>query len=187
MTTEEEIGYEGFSTWAVERHVDGDMVADYMYEWIEEDVRDEPEIYLSDDDRELSSEAEKEIELLEEEIGELEESLEDMEEDWEIEETEDRIYDLQEKIEEIEEDDDNYEWSEEALDSAVEDRLEEIKNDPIRYIEDYELDISNFIDEDDFVESVVNDDGRGNSLSSYDGEEYESDFNDTTYYIYRTN
>lgn len=183
----DDIGYEGFSTWAVERHVDGDMVADYMYEWIEEDVRNEPEIYLSDDDRELNSEAEKEIELLEEEIGELEESLEDMEEDWEIEETEDRIYDLQEKIEEIEEDDDNYEWSEEALDSAIEGRLEEIRNDPIRYIEDYELDISNFIDEDDFVESVVNDDGRGNSLSSYDGEEYESDFNDTTYYIYRTN
>lgn len=30
-------------------------------------------------------------------------------------------------------------------------------------------------------------DGRGYSLSSYDGNEYEQDVNGTTYYIYRTN
>lgn len=30
-------------------------------------------------------------------------------------------------------------------------------------------------------------DGRGHSLSSYDGEEYEEEIGGTTYYIYRTN
>ena len=42
-------------------------------------------------------------------------------------------------------------------------------------------------DFDSFVEDAVMSDGRGNFLSSYDGEENEEQVNGTWYYIYRTN
>ena len=42
-------------------------------------------------------------------------------------------------------------------------------------------------DEDSFIEEVIGSDGRGHSLSSYDGDENEIVFNDEWYYIYRTN
>jgi len=42
-------------------------------------------------------------------------------------------------------------------------------------------------DFDHFVDDAISSDGRGHFLSSYDGNEYEEDINNTTYYIYRTN
>ena len=42
-------------------------------------------------------------------------------------------------------------------------------------------------DFDHFVDDAIGCDGRGHFLSSYDGNEYEEDINNTTYYIYRTN
>ena len=47
--------------------------------------------------------------------------------------------------------------------------------------------VSDFIDEDSFVEDVVSSDGRGHTLSSYDGDENEIVYQDDWYYIYRTN
>ena len=43
------------------------------------------------------------------------------------------------------------------------------------------------IDEDEFIEGVIESDGRGHTLSSYDGTENEISFDDEWYYIYRTN
>jgi hypothetical protein len=40
---------------------------------------------------------------------------------------------------------------------------------------------------DDWKDTVINFDGRGQTLSSYDGSEEEQEVNGTTYYIYRTN
>ena len=42
-------------------------------------------------------------------------------------------------------------------------------------------------DFDHFVDDAISSDGRGHFLSNYDGNEYEEDINNTTYYIYRTN
>ena len=47
--------------------------------------------------------------------------------------------------------------------------------------------IKDFIDEDEFIDGVVEQDGRGHTLSSYDGVENEVSFDDEWYYIYRTN
>ena len=48
---------------------------------------------------------------------------------------------------------------------AVERKLEEVRDNPMEYIEMYELDITHFIDEDEFVREVISSDGRGNGLS----------------------
>ena len=47
--------------------------------------------------------------------------------------------------------------------------------------------VKKFWDAEKYCKWVIENDGRGNSLASYDGEENEAEYNGVTYYIYRTN
>ena len=185
----DDIGYEGFSPSFMEWYVDGDQVADYAEDWFWDDVSEAPEDYLDDDDRELTQHSKDEIEKINEEIGRLQEDLEELDSDVEIEVTQDRIDELEERKEDIEMDDDNYEYTQDAKDEYVERRMDEVRYDPVGFLRDFGMEesIKDFIDEDDFIEGVIESDGRGHTLSSYDGVENEVSFDDEWYYIYRTN
>ena len=185
----DDIGYEGFNPGFMEYYVDGDQVADYAEDWFWDDMSEAPEDYLDDDDRELTQHSKDEIEKINEEIGRLQEDLEELDSDVEIEVTQDRIDELEERKEDIKMDDDNYEYTEEAKDEYVERRMDEVRNDPVGFLRDFGMEesIKDFIDEDDFIEGVIESDGRGHTLSSYDGVENEVSFDDEWYYIYRTN
>ena len=185
----DDIGYEGFTPSFMEYYVDGDQVADYAEDWFWDDVSEAPEDYLDDDDRELTQHSKDEIEKINEEIGRLQEDLEELDSDVEIEVTQDRIDELEERKEDIKMDDDNYEYTEEAKDEYVERRMDEVRNDPVGFLRDFGMEesIKDFIDEDEFIEGVIESDGRGHTLSSYDGVENEVSFDDEWYYIYRTN
>lgn len=185
----DDIGYEGFTPSFMEYYVDGDQVADYAEDWFWDDVSEAPEDYLDDDDRELTQHSKDEIEKINEEIGRLQEDLEELDSDVEIEVTQDRIDELEERKEDIEMDDDNYEYTQDAKDEYVERRMDEVRNDPVGFLRDFGMEesIKDFIDEDEFIEGVIEADGRGHTLSSYDGVENEVSFDDEWYYIYRTN
>ena len=185
----DDIGYEGFNPGFMEYYVDGDRVADYAEDWFWDDMSEAPEDYLDDDDRELTQHSKDEIEKINEEIGRLQEDLEELDSDVEIEVTQDRIDELEERKEDIKMDDDNYEYTEDAKDEYVERRMDEVRNDPVGFLRDFGMEesIKDFIDEDEFIDGVVEQDGRGHTLSSYDGVENEVSFNDEWYYIYRTN
>ena len=185
----DDIGYEGFNPSFMEYYVDGDRVADYAEDWFWDDMSEAPEDYLDDDDRELTQHSKDEIEKINEEIGRLQEDLEELDSDVEIEVTQDRIDELEEAKEDIKMDDDNYEYTEEAKDEYVERRMDEVRYDPVGFLRDFGMEesIKDFIDEDEFIEGVVESDGRGHTLSSYDGVENEVSFDDEWYYIYRTN
>jgi len=185
----DDIGYEGFNPSFMEWHVDGDQVADYAEDWFWDDMNDSPEDYLDDDDRELTKHSEEEIEKINEELGHLQEELEELDTEAEIEITQDRIDELEERKVDIEIDDDSYEYTEEAKDNYVKSRKSEVKDDPVSFLKDFGMEesIKDFIDEDDFIEAVIESDGRGHTLSSYDGDENEITFNNEWYYIYRTN
>ena len=185
----DDIGYEGLSPSFMEWHVDGDQVADYAEDWFWDDVSDSPEDYLDDDDRELSREAAEKIDNIDEDIGELQEQVEDLENEDEVQEILDHIDELEAYKEEISEDDDNWEYTDEAKENYVEGRKREVKDDPVGFLRDFGMEesIKDFIDEDDFIEAVIEADGRGHTLSSYDGNENEVSFEDEWYYIYRTN
>ena len=172
----------------MEWHIDGDQVADYMEDWFYDDMNDNPEDYLDDDDRELSREGEALIYAIDEDLGDLHVELEEAE-DWEEEEIQDRITELEERKEEISEDEDNWEYTQEAKDRYVESRMDEVREDPMDALRNFGMEdrVADFIDEDTFIEDVISTDGRGHTLSSYDGEEGEVSFNDDWYYIYRTN
>ena len=185
----DDIGYEGFNPSFMEYYVDGDRVADYAEDWFWDDMSEAPEDYLDDDDRELTQHSKDEIEKINEEIGRLQEDLEELDSDVEIEVTQDRIDELEERKEDIKMDDDNYEYTEEAKDEYVERRMDEVRDDPVGFLRDFGMEesIKDFIDEDEFIEGVIESDGRGHTLSSYDGVENEVSFDDEWYYIYRTN
>ena len=101
------------------------------------------------------------------------------------EELEDKIQELESEIEELEDDEDSYEFTEEAKERYVEGRMQDIRYDPVSFLRDYglEREIENFIDQDSFIEDVINSDGRGHTISSYDGGEDEIEYEGTTYYI----
>ena len=185
----DDIGYEGFNPSFMEWHVDGDQVADYAEDWFWDDMSDSPEDYLDDDDRELTQHSKDEIEKINEEIGHLQEDLEELDSEVEREVAQDRIDELEELKEDIKMDDESYEYTEEAKDNYVERRMDEVRDDPVGFLRDFGMEegIKDFIDEDDFIEGVVESDGRGHTLSSYDGVENEVSFDDEWYYIYRTN
>ena len=186
----DDIGYEGFSPGFMEYHIDGNQVADYMEDWFYDDMNDNPEDYLDeDDDRELTKEGKERLESLQEEIGEYQEQLEETEDLTEIEELEGLIEELEDSIEDIKEDVHYYDYTEEAKQRYVEGRMDEVKNDPMDALRNWGMEdrVADFIDEDAFIEDVVSTDGRGHTLSSYDGNENEITFNDEWYYIYRTN
>ena len=189
----DDIGYEGFNEGFVENHIDGDRMAYYYEEWFRDDVEEEPESYLDDDiygdDMELTSEAKEEIEKIKEMIGEFNEELEETDDSIMREELEDKIQDLESEIEDLEDDEDSYEFTEEAKEKYVESRMDDVRYDPVRFLRDYglEREIENFIDQESFIEDVINSDGRGHTIASYDGNEDEVEYEGTTYYIYRMN
>ena len=189
----DDIGYEGFNEGFVENHIDGERMAYYYEDWFREDVDNEPESYLDEDiygdDMELTSEAKEEIEKIKDMIGEFNEELEETDDPIMREEIEDKIEDLESEIEELTDDEDSYEFTEEAKERYVESRMDDVRYDPVSFLRDYglEREIENFIDQESFIEDVIRSDGRGHTISSYDGSEDEVEYEGTTYYIYRMN
>ena len=186
----DDVGFQGFNPSFVESHIDGNLVAEYVVDMFYEDVNESPEDYLDEsNDRELTKEGKDRIDSLKEEIGEYQEQLEDTEDTTEEEELRGLIEELEQTIEEIEEDDDYYEYTEEAKENYVESRIQEVKDDPLNWLRDFGMEeqMDNFIDKDGFIEDVISSDGRGQTISSYDGEEGEVVYNNEYYYIYRMN
>jgi hypothetical protein len=182
----EDIGYEGFSESFYTSYIDGDDVARYVEDWIRQDVEENPEYYLDYDyDRELTNYHKEQIEAIDEQLGDLVEEIEELERESDKEYVGDQIFSLEEQKEDIISDDDSYEWTEESIEQAIEDKLNEVRYDPMEYIQMYELDVTNFIDEDEFVKEVISTDGRGHGLAGYDGEEGEVVYDDEWFYIYK--
>ena len=77
---------------------------------------DSPEDYLDEDDREISKEAENNIDLLDELIGEFNEELEETDNEIDEEELLAKIEDLEIEKQDISDDDDNWEYTQEAKD-----------------------------------------------------------------------
>ena len=92
------------------------------------------------------------------------------------------------KLEEIKEDPQGG-YDESVIDSEVNDRVREWEDDIKGFISNYGYDknfIMDFIDTDSIVNTVVNSDGYGSLLNSYDGDYDTFDINGTTYYVMRT-
>ena len=192
----DDTGYDGFNQSFIMEHFDDDSFRMYLREFFEEDVYNNPEIYLDDSDKELSRSQEARIFELKETITNLEsekESLDDEDEDYEseYERLNDEITILQEEIQEIEDDPDG-EYDSDKLDSIVSERISEYEYDAKDFYENYlggndftQWCVDNgFIDDDEFAQAVVDTDGYGTVLNNYDGSEESIRFEGETYYIF---
>jgi len=191
----DDIGYEGFNPSFVENQIDYNAWENWLREFFREDVFNNPDVYLSDEDRGLSYSQTDEINRLKNEILGLKEELnnlndEDEDYDDEVQRIEDEINDLENEIVDIESDPEG-DYDDDKLDDALESRVSEYKDSINNFIGDYvginfnEFVTSNeLIDKDGFIQDVIDSDGYGQIINSYDGSVDEERINNIWYYIF---
>jgi len=175
----------------LENHIDEEQVLDYFRESYEDDIRQNPDVYFNDDDFELTDEQEKEKELIEAEIEEYEERQENLNDEIEEPEEYSRMYDqiqnhidsLQERLEEIIPDTD--EPTDDMVEDALEKRLREVRRDLISHMKDFGMDIADYVDTDQLIEDVIDSDGYGSVINSYDGSYDTFNVGDQHLYVMR--
>ena len=191
----DDVGYDGFNSNFVESHIDEEQWKGWLKDFFESDVYENPESYLDESDRELSRGQVARIAELQEIIKGLEfekDSLDDEDEEYEseYERLNDEITILQEEIQEIEDDPDG-EYDSDKLDDVVNSRVREYRDDMESFLSDYygvpmgEFIRSNdMIDEKSLIQDVVDTDGYGVTLNTWDGSEESVSYNGDTYYLF---
>jgi hypothetical protein len=193
----DEIGYSHLPEWLLESALDEDNVVAYFKEMFNEDVYNNPEDYLQDEGKDLSREqkilynsykleAKRSLEraraLREAVKNEPESERKDQIMDL-VERLEDKFNDLHGKMEELESEPEG-DYKEDAIEERIEELVEAVEENPMRYIDDYGLEIANFLDGEEIIRLVIREDGY-EVMSSYDGEVNEEYVDGETFYIIR--
>ena len=190
----DDIGYEGFNAGFARQFLDTEAIISYAEDVYEQDVNDSPDSYFDDSERMLSNKQEETIEILRKRIeynantiSRLEEQM-DGENDDDIQEKIDELNELSEEyiaeIEEIEEDPDG-DFPEDLIDDKIKDLVSDVRYDPESFMESFGLSWSEYVDKDEFIEGVIEADGYGHTLNSYDGTADEVYVNDKLFYVMR--
>jgi hypothetical protein len=191
----DDIGYEAFRLEFVKQYIDEDAVISYAEDLYNHDVYDSPDSYLDDSERNLSKEqAERKqilldrIEMTRSLISRYENELSGDDDDEaiqeKIEEMEEQITEMEEEIQEIE-DDPEGDFPDDLLEDVIEKRLEDVRYDVEGFMNDWGLEVNNYIDRDAFIKAVVEEDGYGTTLNGYDGSADEIDIEGETFYVMR--
>jgi hypothetical protein len=190
----DDIGYEGFNSNFVKQHIDEDAVISYAEDLFNQDVYDSPDSYLEDDQRNLSEKQEEKIAILNDKIEKYRELItklegsmdgendEDIEE--RIDELNEEITDMDTEVEDIK-DDPEGDFPDELLEEIIERRVEEVKNDVEGFMNEWGLEMNEYIDKDAFIKGIVDEDGYGTTLNGYDGSADEINIEGETYYVMR--
>jgi hypothetical protein len=167
----------------VDNYIDDDKLSDDLQDYYEYVINDDPKSYLDDNDRELSSEQEERIKILENRIAKYEGLKSKRSDPNKIEDINSAINKLNEKIDEIKESPEGY-YSDESISNLVNIYVEnELGSTDIMYIfENHGYDIEEYFDLDKYISDAVKDESY-ESLSSYDGNYYETKKIDGEYYI----
>lgn len=125
-------------------------------------------------------------------VARYEKMIEKYEEEWgEADDAYDEVND--------ENNDHYWEYDDDEIEAKVEELNDEIREEPVGRLEElgyiyngsiesgYKDLFERLVDYDELAKYVVRSDGRGPSISGYDGEEYDISYNDKTFYIYRLN
>lgn len=193
----DDIGYEGFNASFARQFIDDEQVAQYARDVYEDDVRDNPEVYFDESDRLISDDQDEKIRILKKKIqqGKLHiEKLENLYDgengendemiDEKIEEVNEMIIEYEEEIEEIESDPQG-EYPEDMIDDKVEELVREVKRDPEWFMNDFGLSWEDYIDKEGFIQAVIDADGYGHTINSYDGTADEEYVDNKLFYVMR--
>jgi hypothetical protein len=168
----DDIGIKGFNQGFVEDYIDVEELKETFREDEENNVRENLEDYFDEDEFEYSDPE------VQKRIDELEARLEDSEIDQE------EADELNEELDELKDSDKTI--PENLIEEKVEDLISDLVDDPMSVIENYGLEIENYIDTRAFKEGLLQSDGVGHTLNTYDGDYDTIEFNDETYYILQT-
>ena len=180
-------------------YLDKEGLLDYFRDFYEEDIRNNPDAYFDEDDYELTTEQEERKEQLEEYIEEMEQLKSDTEDEQrDLEDYDsDEYYDLDEKIKEIEanietaqneldEIEPDKEPTEEMIETKVDYYVDEVKYDPRAKLDEFGMDIEDWIDKEALAQGFVDSDGYG-IMSGYDGSYETTYIGDEQYIVLRLN
>ena len=190
----DDIGYEGFNSYFVQQHIDEDAVISYAEDLFNQDVYDSPDSYLEDDQRNLSEKQEEKIAILNDKIEKYRELITKLEGSMDGEDDEDieeRIDELNEEITnmdtEVEDikDDPEGDFPDYLLDEIITNRIYDVKNDVEGFMNEWGLEMNEYIDKDAFIKGIVEEDGYGTTLNGYDGSADEINIEGETYYVMR--
>lgn len=188
----EDTGIDHFKNSDLEDHLDMEGIISYFEDVISDDAWNYPEGYLEDSDKMLSSDQKNIIELKELKVQKLKSFIESIEEKNtdksriknKVEELNDIIDDLRLEILSIKEDPQG-DYPDHLIEQSIQDRLEDMKSNPLDYVEDWGLNLKDYVDMESLAEYVVETDGYGVGLARYDGEENEEYILGKLYYIFR--
>ena len=193
----DESGIDGFSKSFLYDYIDKEELETYIYDFYYDDVSQNPDVYFDEDDFELTEEQEKRKKELENYISEMEDMKSNLEDEQkEIEDSDSDEYNkIDEKIDKINDNIDtaqneidsiepDTEPTDEMIEDKVDDYVSERLRDPVEFIEEFGLDLEDFIDKDELAQGYVDADGYG-IMNSHDGDYDTVYLNDTEYYIMR--
>jgi hypothetical protein len=188
----DEIGIDHFKDSTLEDHLDKEGIISWFEDVINDDAWNYPEGYLQDKDKMLSPDQENIIELKNLKIQKLNSFIKSIEEtntdktriENKVDELNDIIDDLRLEILSIKEDPDGN-YPDHLIQQAIEDRMEDVRRDPLSFASDWDLDIKEYVDMESLAKYIVDTDGYGVALSRYDGEENEEYVLGKLYYIFR--
>ena len=190
----DDIGYEGFNSGFARDHIDDDAVADYAEDFYNQDVYDNPDAYFDDSERQLSDEQEEKIEILKMRITQNQKLISNFEEQYgeeddesieeKIDELTDMIVEYEDEIEEIN-DSPEGEFPDELIDDKVQDLVSDVRRDPENFMGEFGLEWSEYINKDEFIQAVIDTDGYGHTINSYDGSADEIYVQDQLFYVMR--
>jgi hypothetical protein len=190
----DDIGYEGFNAGFARGYLDDDAIASEAEDIYENDVRDNPEAYFDDSQRMLSDAQEERIRILEYTIQKVNntidqfESMMDGENDdaiqEKIEELQERLEEYESEIEEIK-DDPEGDFPDELIDDKVSDLVSDVKSDPEWFLSEFGLNWDDYVNKEEFIQGVIDADGYGHTINSYDGSADEIYVNDQLFYVMR--
>jgi hypothetical protein len=174
--------------------LDTDAIVSYAEDVYNQDVYDSPDSYFDDSERMLSNKQEEKIAILKQRveyntntIAQLEERM-DGENDEYYQEKIDELTELSEEyiaeMEEIEEDPEG-DFPEDLIEEKIESLVRDVKYDPEYFMETFGLNWSDYVDKDEFIEGVINADGYGHTINSYDGTADEIYVDDKLFYVMR--
>jgi hypothetical protein len=191
----DDIGYRGFNESFAMDYIDYKAVLEVAEEIFDQDVRDNPDVYLSDDDRMISDDQQEKIDILKMKISSAETMIErfegEMDGGEDDDELQERIDEMNERIEEMNDeitdiqDSPEGDWPEELIEDAIQDRLRDVNNNIMGFMEDFGLEWDNYMDKDAFIDGLIDADGYGHTLNNYDGTADEIRIQDEWYYVMR--
>jgi hypothetical protein len=104
--------------------------------------------------------------------------------DEKIEELSDIILEYEDEIQDIESSPEG-EFPEDMISEKIEDLVSDVRSDPEWFMNEFGLEWSEYVDKDDFITAVIQADGYGHSMSTYDGNTDEIYVQDELFYVMR--